>query len=98
MLRSAFLIILTLAFTATCFADDIPDRKTSLKSYHVGNIVSATAMKASLGGKTTSDEWASEYAETIKSLNELQELAVRFCEETPCAIRGRAFNVAMRSK
>lgn len=87
MLRSALLLILTLAISAVCLAETPPDRKTSLKVYHVGNIASSRAMKAGLGGKSTSDEWASEHAETTNALGEIQELVECLCEEKPLVVK-----------
>lgn len=83
MFRMLLPMILILGMTTPCISDDTFPRKTSLKVYPVGNIVSAAAMKARVIGRTTNDEWASEYVETRNALGEIKELIETLSREKP---------------
>jgi hypothetical protein len=55
------------------FADE-PLPATSIQVYHVGDLVSVSALHESVQGQVSPTEWRSEHAETIQSLNRLASL------------------------
>jgi hypothetical protein len=84
--KSALLFAIALAFSAAR-ADEPIAENTILKVYPVGDLVAVDAMNGATGGKTTRDEWASEYPETIKALDELQTIVETMCVLKPVAVR-----------
>lgn len=68
-----------IAFSSVCCGDDASAGKTTLKVYPVGNLVSVEAVNRNTGGRTTSDEWASEYPETRQALEELRSVVQAMC-------------------
>jgi hypothetical protein len=84
MLRTTLLF--AIAFPSVCCAADSPTGETILKVYPVGDLVSVGAVNRSRGGKTTSDEWASEYPETLQALDELRSIVETVCSAKPVAV------------
>ena len=86
MFRSTLLLYIAIATSTMCLANDHTEVPTSLKVYRIGNIASAAAMKATLSSKSTNDEWTTEYIETIKALDETQEIITSLCQEKPVSV------------
>ena len=58
-----------------------------VKVYPVGNLVSTTAFRSVQFGKTTLEQWQSEYPETIEALDELGSMVQTMCSSEPAAIK-----------
>jgi len=96
MLKPTLLCAIAIILSSFSYADDPSAAKTILKIYPVGDLVSADAMKTrSLNGKTTSEEWASEYPETIKALDQLQSIVETMCLLKPVAIKTYAPSLSL---
>jgi len=88
MVRLTLLFAVAIAFSANCFAEDSLVEKTILKVYPVGDLVSAAAMKSNIAGsKISSEEWTSEYPETLQALEELRSLVETMCTHKPVAVK-----------
>lgn len=88
MVRLTLLFAVAIAFSANCFAEAPPAEKTILKVYPVGDLVSAGAMKSNIAGsKISSEEWTSEYPETLQALEELRSIVETMCTQKPVAVK-----------
>jgi len=79
MARPPLLFAITIAFSSCCSADHSSTENTILRVYPVGDLVSVDAMNSGAGGRTTSREWASEYPETLKALEDLRSIVEAMC-------------------
>lgn len=95
MSRIALLCVIGITVSVVSQANDTTDDKTSLKVYPVGDIVSIAAMNNCMGGKATSQEWASEYPKTIKALDDLQTIVESMCEVKPVGVRAYAPSLSL---
>ena len=79
------------------YADDSAETPTTVRVYHVGNLVSSEAIDAGshFFGKATLQEWTSQYPATIKALDELCEIVDTMCENKPIAIKSYAPSLSL---
>lgn len=86
MLRQVLILVSAIIATSTCSADEPTAEESILKVYPVGNIVSASAINSSMGGKSTAAEWAANYPETTAALDELRGIVEATCSQKPMAV------------
>lgn len=84
--RAPLLSLVLLVTPILASADEAAPPKSILKVYRVGNIVSGAALRAHSSGATTSEEWGSNYAETLRSLNDLGEIVEKMCSDESAAV------------
>ena len=89
MFRTTLFLLVTIATSTICLANEPAETQPRPRVYHVGNIVSEAAMKAVVNGRSTSGDWATEYAETTKALVDLRETVESLC----CQQAGSLVNV-----